>query len=140
MRRHRSQKSLEESRPTGRSRLHCITARRPEEGHELYVGLGVHIPAEPFEEVEQTRAVLIFSRAADLQDIQTGIGYRPMWRVEPTGSPRSQTVFLTGTTMRGERADASTPRDGVVHYGHVGWTVGRATRVRTRKGIRETTR
>ena len=28
----------------------------------------------------------------------------------------------------------------VVHYGHVGWTVGRATRVRTRKGIRETTR
>ena len=28
----------------------------------------------------------------------------------------------------------------IVHYGHVGWTVGRATRVRTRKGIRETTR
>ena len=28
----------------------------------------------------------------------------------------------------------------VVHYGHVEWTVGRATRVRTRKGIRETTR
>ena len=42
-------------------------------------------------------------------------------------------------TVRGEKHSRPL-KVCVVHYGHVGWTVGRATRVRTRKGIRETTR
>ena len=55
---------------------------------------------------------MILARAADVQEIGTGVGYRPMWRVEPTDTPRRRTVSLTGATVGGERADTSSARDG----------------------------
>ena len=53
--------------------------------------------------------------------------------VSSGGEGIARVVRITG----GKNALIQPP---VVHYGHVEWTVGRATRVRTRKGIRETTR
>ena len=68
------------------------------------MGIRIHVAAEPLEEFEQLRVVMKLARAVDVQEIRTGVGYRPMWRVELTSPPRHQKVFVTDVTVREERA------------------------------------
>ena len=89
-----------------------LPVERAREGHQLDVRPGVHVPAEPVEETEQPRVVLLLTRTAELQEIRAGVGYRPMRPVEPTSPPRGLAVFLTNSTARGGRADAPPPRHG----------------------------
>ena len=66
---------------------------RAGKGHKLDVRPGVHIPAEPFEETERLRVVMLLTGIVDVQEIRVGVGYRSMRRVEPTSPPRGQAVF-----------------------------------------------
>ena len=63
------------------------------------MGLGIHLPAEHPEELEQPRVLMVLARAADVQEIRTGVGYRPMGRVEPTGpgATRSLHGYVPGS-------------------------------------------